>query len=169
MVDKKKLGGRYEFNFNISSDTVALIYFAERYKFDLVSLLLLYEKYGRDVFYFFFILSGMKITFPKANKFLKIMEFCRSVTKEITEGKKAVINNVEYKQVYDSVMDKLTEDENGKRFQYSLRVMNNDIGRIDIEANAECGIPDSEFESDGADDELCDDDIGVSESLYDED
>ena len=126
MLNKKKLGGRYEFQFDISSDTIALIYFAERYRFDLITLLLLYEKFGRDVFYFFFMLAGRKIMFPKANKFLNITEFCKNVTRELLEGKPATINNKEYKAVYDSVMDKVVEENGVKRFSHSIRVYNNE-------------------------------------------
>ena len=167
MLNKKKLGGRYEFQFDISSDTIALIYFAERYRFDLITLLLLYEKFGRDVFYFFFMLAGRKIMFPKANKFLNITEFCKNVTRELLEGKPATINNKEYKAVYDSVMDKVIEDEKGvKRFSHSIRVYNNETGRFDFESLRESGCFDEELAEVGACDGCHDDDFGDEESVY---
>ena len=158
MLNKKKLGGRYEFQFDISSDTIALIYFAERYRFDLITLLLLYEKFGRDVFYFFFMLAG--------NKFLNITEFCKNVTRELLEGKPATINNKEYKAVYDSVMDKVVEENGVKRFSHSIRVYNNETGRFDFESLRESGCFGEEFAEVGACDGIHDDDFGDEESVY---
>lgn len=128
MVDKNKLGGIYEFNFDVNSDTIALIYLSERYKLDLLSLLLLYEKFGRDVLYFFFLLSGRAMTFPKASKLLRVLEFCESVHKNITEDKPIQFSNTEYKSVFERIKAKLK----GKMFSHCIRVYNNESGEINF-------------------------------------
>lgn len=155
MVDKKKLGGRYEFSFDVNSDTIALIYLSERYKLDLLSLLLLYEKFGRDVFYFFFLLSGRATTFPKASKLIRVLDFCSNVQKNILSNKPIELGNSEYKSVFDSVMSKLvTTPDNQKKFTHCIRVYNNESGEFNFKFNGKGRVPDENLTQDGEGDGL---------------
>lgn len=146
MGDKKK--GKYKFKFGVNPDTIALLYISVCYRVDLVSLLLLYEKFGRDVFYFFFILSGKTITFPRALRFLKVLEFSQTVSGDIKKGKSldGYMNSSQFKETFALVKQLYREGERSGVegdtnksgcFEYEMDVVNGEDGQVDIRVDGE--------------------------------
>ena len=70
----------YDVKFQVDKTTISLIYLAEVYHLDLTTLLLLYDRLGEDVFYFFYLFSGKQVSFPRSNKLLKILKFGAAVS-----------------------------------------------------------------------------------------
>jgi len=58
---------------DIDQDAVLLLYLAEKLKADLRILLFLYDKYGKDIWFFFYMLAGVVVKFPSVERFLKII------------------------------------------------------------------------------------------------
>jgi len=48
--------------------------------------LLLYEKYGDDIFYFIHLFSGMQVSFPKSTKTLKILQFSQACKENLVRN-----------------------------------------------------------------------------------
>lgn len=67
--------------FRVNGDTTALIYLSEIYHIDLVTLVFLYEKYKKDLFFFFYMFAGLQSNHPKASKLLKILQFSKQFVK----------------------------------------------------------------------------------------
>ena len=145
---RSKKRGKYKFRFGVNSDTIALLYISVCYRVDLVSLLLLYEKFGRDVFYFFFILSGKTITLPRALRFLEVLEFSQAVSGDIKNGKNldGYNNSPQFRDTFELVKKLYKE---GKRsgvegdtnksgcFEYEMDVVNGEDGQVDIRVDGE--------------------------------
>jgi hypothetical protein len=51
-----------------------MLWFAKKYKIDLRILLFLYEKYGKDLWFFFYLFAGMQVNFPSISKLLRIIK-----------------------------------------------------------------------------------------------
>jgi len=65
----------FEIEFDVNATVRALVYLSEAYRLDLLTLLLLYDRYENDIFYFFFMLAGRKISIPKFSKLTRIQTF----------------------------------------------------------------------------------------------
>lgn len=134
-VMKHKTKSKYNFKFSNTPDTVALVYIATTYRLDLVSLLLLYEKYGRDIFYFFFILSGKSVTFPKATRFLRILDFAREVSQSLEDDRKLQVKP-QFKEAYKRINDLFISNKSNSLkdgyFEHVMEIMNNESGNLDI-------------------------------------
>jgi hypothetical protein len=57
-----------------NQDVVTMLWFAKKYKIDLRILLFLYEKYGKDLWFFFYLFAGMQVNFPSISKLLRIIK-----------------------------------------------------------------------------------------------
>jgi len=57
-----------------NQDVVTMLWFAKKYKIDLRILLFLYEKYGKDLWFFFYLFAGMQVNFPSLSKLLRIIK-----------------------------------------------------------------------------------------------
>jgi len=64
---------------DIDQDAVLLLYLAEKLKADLRILLFLYDKYGKDTWFFFYMLAGVVVKFPSIERFLKIIRDIQTV------------------------------------------------------------------------------------------
>lgn len=71
--------GTFEIEVSANANVYALVCLAEIYGLDLLTLLLLYNKYGEDVFYIFFLLGGKKVALPRVNKLARIKDFSRQI------------------------------------------------------------------------------------------
>lgn len=67
--------GTFEIEFKIDTTVRSLVYISEAYRLDLLTLLLLYDRFGEDLFYFFYLFAGRKISIPKFAKLTKIQMF----------------------------------------------------------------------------------------------
>jgi hypothetical protein len=59
---------------DIDQDAVLLLWVAERFKVDLRVLLFLFDKYGKDLWFFFYLFAGLVVKFPKVEKFLRMVK-----------------------------------------------------------------------------------------------
>lgn len=78
--------GTYELKVPVTRETLTLYYISVVYKIDFQSLSFLYEKFGPDVFFFFYLLSGRKFSFPSNEKFIKIVERSEKMMKILKGG-----------------------------------------------------------------------------------
>lgn len=101
--------GMYKFRFDITPETTTLVYLSEVYHVDLVTLLLIYEKYGKDVFFFFYLFAGKQVNFPKASKLYRVIQSCRALTKK---GVKVEITTQQEKQVLERLNKLLDKKDN---------------------------------------------------------
>jgi hypothetical protein len=74
------------FNVDVNVDTVSLLYLADLYQINHSILFLLYDRYGKDVFLFFYMFRKTKITIPPAQKLNKIFDFSRNFCKWLDSG-----------------------------------------------------------------------------------
>ena len=92
-----------------SEDTVKLIYLSEIYKIDLFLLLLLYEKLGKDLFFFFYLFAGRQVTFPRSRKFLQICQSSKTLIEQMDKG---IVPKIDQERKVLDRMDKLYSDKN---------------------------------------------------------
>jgi hypothetical protein len=59
---------------DIDQDAVLLLWVAERFKVDLRVLLFLFDKYGKDLWFFFYLFAGLEVKFPRVEKFLRMVK-----------------------------------------------------------------------------------------------
>jgi hypothetical protein len=64
---------------DIDQDAVLLLWVAERFKVDLRVLLFLFDKYGKDLWFFFYLFAGLVVKFPSLEKFLKAVKDVQKV------------------------------------------------------------------------------------------
>jgi hypothetical protein len=64
---------------NIDQDAVLLLWIAERFKIDLRVLLFLFDKYGKDLWFFFYLFAGLTVKFPSLERFLRIVKDVQKV------------------------------------------------------------------------------------------
>lgn len=97
----------YDVKFQVDKTTISLIYLAEVYHLDLTTLLLLYDRLGEDVFYFFYLFSGKQVSFPRSNKLLKILKFGEDVRDGLRKGQP--LESVPVSEQERRVLDKIKE------------------------------------------------------------
>jgi len=140
--------GKYDIRFDVSGDTVPLIYLGEVYRIDLPYLLFLYEKYGKDLFFFFYLFSGKQISFPKATRFIKIMEFSQDVMKHYPDITSYVPKTEQGKRVFKKLLSLYSEEE--KCFKLEMKIANERTGKINIKPPTENAVFDESASLDGA-------------------
>jgi hypothetical protein len=63
----------------MDQDVVLVLWVAERFKVDLRILLFLFDKYGKDLWFFFYLFAGLTVKFPSIEKFLKMVKDVQAV------------------------------------------------------------------------------------------
>jgi len=63
----------------VDQDVVLLLWVAERFKVDLRVLLFLFDKYGKDLWFFFYLFAGLTVKFPRVEKFLRLVKDVQAV------------------------------------------------------------------------------------------
>jgi len=58
----------------IDQDALLMLWLTERYKIDLRLLLFLYDKYGKDMWFFFYLFADMRIKFPSLRRLLTVIK-----------------------------------------------------------------------------------------------
>lgn len=81
---KKKIC--YQYAVELNPQIFLLIFLAKVYRFDLETLLLLYDRIGDDIFYVFFLLAGRTIIVPKHTRMLRLMQFSKQACEAILRG-----------------------------------------------------------------------------------
>jgi hypothetical protein len=64
---------------DIDQDAVLLLWVAERFKVDLRILLFLFDKYGKDLWFFFYLFAGLTVRFPGVERFLRMVKDVQAV------------------------------------------------------------------------------------------
>jgi len=59
---------------DIDQDAVLLLWVAERFRIDLRVLLFLFDKYGKDLWFFFYLFAGLTVKFPSLERFLRAVK-----------------------------------------------------------------------------------------------
>lgn len=81
-----KTRGGYRFSASLTPNTVACVFLAQAYRFDLEYLLLLYDKVGEDLFFLFFLFAGKQIQVPKHAKMYRILTFAEKACTALKTG-----------------------------------------------------------------------------------
>jgi len=76
---------KYKYNVEVNENVLFLVYLAHIYRFDIETLLLLYDRIGDDIFYIFFMFAGKSLVMPKHTKMVKIRSFVRRVMESLSE------------------------------------------------------------------------------------
>ncbi|MCS7366476.1 MAG: hypothetical protein NDF52_01155 [archaeon YNP-WB-062] len=64
---------------DIDQDAVLLLWVAEKFKIDLRVLLFLFDKYGKDLWFFFYLFAGLVVKFPSLERFLRAVKDVQKV------------------------------------------------------------------------------------------
>jgi len=64
---------------DIDQDAVLLLWVAEKFKIDLRVLLFLFDQYGKDIWFFFYLFAGMTVKFPSLERLLKAVKDIQAV------------------------------------------------------------------------------------------
>jgi hypothetical protein len=64
---------------DIDQDGVLLLWLAEKFRIDLRVLLFLFDQYGKDLWFFFYLFAGMTVRFPSIERLLKAIKDVQSV------------------------------------------------------------------------------------------
>ena len=91
MVLSKTTGNKkekicYQYAVDLNPQVFLLIFLAKVYRFDLETLLLLYDRLGDDIIYVFFLLAGRTIVIPKHTRMLKLIQFSKKACDAIFRG-----------------------------------------------------------------------------------
>lgn len=87
----------------INRDVMLLLMFSALLKLDLRVLLYLYEKYGEDLWFFFFMLGGKKLSFPKHSVMYKVFKFVDFVLGGKKIGAKTLMKSKKLLDVYKKI------------------------------------------------------------------
>lgn len=97
-------------NIPVNRTTCVLFYFSRAFNLDFSYLYFLYKKFGEDVFYFFYMLSGKKISIPKEEKFIAMFQSADSVFEKITKNPDKTLTKALDLEVYSQLVDSLNND-----------------------------------------------------------
>jgi hypothetical protein len=122
-MDKQDSNIGVDFHFDTTPETTTLIYLSTIFGIELLPLLLLYDKYGNDIFYFFTIFSEKKLKIPTAKKLHKIIMTSKNMSnliqnKTIKQEKKAKEPTKQEKVV----MERLNQIYNPEYMEYVIRI-----------------------------------------------
>jgi hypothetical protein len=109
-ASKKKV--TYEYEIKINKDILMVLYLSYMYRLDLESMILLYERLGKDLFLVFFMFSGKNIVLPKHTRFVKIHNFVIDLLKKIDSDEEIELKTLQeknFKSFVDSLYNKETK------------------------------------------------------------
>lgn len=98
--------GTFEIEVKANENIFALVYLSELCSMDLLTLLMLYNKYGEDLFFIFFLLSGKKVAIPKITKLARIKAFA----KELIDNPNPEIKSKQEQAAYDTIKKLITRN-----------------------------------------------------------
>lgn len=138
---------KYRVKVKLTKFMVLLVYFYKIYKVDFLPLLFLWNKYGRDLFYVFFMFANRKFTVPKMSKLLRMVDSSKSLYGTIkgnteyepkTEQEKVVL--AELKKMFDGEGSLIVEGDSEFE-QHGDRNTDEGPNGIFDEEPSECGKP----------------------------
>lgn len=99
----------YGYSVVLTPEVVSIVYLAEIYHIDLELLLLLYDRYREDLFYFFYMLAGHQVVIPRHAKLLHVMKFGDDVCKSLVNGQPPDLKTRQEIQVMERLSGLLRE------------------------------------------------------------
>ena len=103
----------YQYAVDLNPSVLFLVFLAKTYKFDLETLLLLYDRIGEDVFYMFFLFAGRSVVMPKHTRMVKISQFTQSVCEALEQGDPLPSGSRQENEIA-SFMESLYDSSTGK-------------------------------------------------------
>ena len=95
----------------VNRETCTLFYFAKVLNIDLPYLYFMYKKYGNDIFYFFYMMMGKKISVPKEDRFLLLFRNADELYHKITADPDFEITRIKDLEIYAQLKDSLDEED----------------------------------------------------------
>lgn len=89
--------------FPLSPELVSAIYLADTLMVDRVTMLLLYHKYGKDLFYIIYMLSGKKLSVPQMNRLESIFKSSSLIYSNLKYDRGLVLENKRDENLYSSL------------------------------------------------------------------
>lgn len=124
----------YEFKIEFNEDTVSLVYFAEVYHVDVLTMFLLYSKFGKDLFLIFHMFAGNQVSFPKHSKMHRILQRSTDLVKMIDTGDGATEQE---KKVISRLRDMFRDEEDGEKLVIEMNTNSSGAGEINIKITGE--------------------------------
>ena len=97
-------------NIPINRSTCILFYLSKHFNIDISYLYQFYKKYKEDTFYIFFMLSGKKVTIPKADRLMNLFTSADEIYTKITRNPDKVIAKQKDLDIYKELIDLLNND-----------------------------------------------------------
>lgn len=106
--------------------TICGLYYLSRvYNINFNALLTLYEKYDKDVFYFFYLFCNRRLVFPSEEKLIEIFNQADLVCSKL-KGKNIDLKNDKVKSVYEYLSSCVVDDE----FEFNITDSNTKISDL---------------------------------------
>lgn len=94
----------------INRTTCILFYLSRVLNLDLPYLYFLYKKFGEDMFYFFFMMSGKKMSIPREDRLVNHFKNADIIYEKITKNPNKVIDKPRDLDIYHELIDFLDND-----------------------------------------------------------
>lgn len=107
-----------EAKFPICRDTVTALYLSKLLSLDPLIMMYLHKKYGEDVFYFFYMLAGRKVSFPNVDALLKSKASASIIYHRMTTDSNVPFDLMRDKECFFDLCRKT--DSDGKNFIFRL-------------------------------------------------
>lgn len=116
----------HEITFPLDKSTVSLIYLSEVYGIDLKVLLILYDKYGEDVFFFFFMFNKTRVEFPTPSKMQSIMNAATGFLEALHKGEIPLFASKQEEKVFSFLKSLYTEDNQERKLKLIVQIEGKD-------------------------------------------
>lgn len=117
--------GKYTISVPISEDSMFLFYLAGVCRLEFEQLLFLYEKYGKDVYYFFYMLGGSRIAMPDNTKLARMREKSKLVYKKLL-GEDIPLVTKQQRKAFEAVKNVYSEE----RKQIVISKKGESVGKV---------------------------------------
>ena len=118
--------------FDLNEDTIILVYLSHVYSIDIEQLLLLYEKYDKDVFYFFYLFTKSKVEFPTASKLSNIILYSRNIHKYFKNSDNYIFKSKQEQEVFSYILKFYNNYSN--KFCFRVNVGDGELGYVQEES-----------------------------------
>ena len=97
-------------NIPINRSTCILFYLSKHFNIDISYLYQFYKKYKEDTFYIFFMLSGKKLTIPKADRLMNLFTSADDIYTKITRNPEKAITKQKDIDIYNEIINSMNND-----------------------------------------------------------
>ena len=121
---------------DLNKDIALCVYLSIALNIDLLTLIFLYEKYNKDLFYFFYLFSGKKLTIPTPTRFHAMVKQSDTLLKEIKKNKEFIATN-EITSDQDIKDLTIVSQESKKYIDYLKQILTEDKTKINLSLEIE--------------------------------